>query len=69
MFVPVTPNKGKNLNIVRLEKLDAAAAECPNTLPQGDQPFVPPEPLPVIDEDEVQLVCWMTIETNARPIA
>ena len=28
----------------------------------GLQPFVAPEPLPVIDEDEVQLVCWMAVD-------
>jgi hypothetical protein len=25
------------------------------------EPFVPPDPLPPIDEDEVQLVCWLAI--------
>lgn len=30
----------------------------------GLRPFVPPEPLPIVDEDEVQLVCWMTVDTN-----
>ena len=28
----------------------------------GLQPFVQPEPLPVIDEDEIALVCWMTVD-------
>jgi hypothetical protein len=28
----------------------------------GLQPFVQPEPLPVIDEDEIALVCWMAID-------
>jgi len=27
----------------------------------GLQPFVPPEPLPEIEEEEVQLVCWMIV--------
>lgn len=30
----------------------------------GLQPFVAPQPLPVIQEDEVQLVCWMAIDTD-----
>ena len=28
----------------------------------GLQPFVAPEPLPVIEEDEVQLLCWMAVD-------
>ena len=28
----------------------------------GLQPFVQPEPLPVIDEDEIALVCWMAVD-------
>lgn len=28
----------------------------------GLQPFVPPEALPVIDSNEVQLICWMAVE-------
>jgi len=28
----------------------------------GLQPFVQPEPLPVIDEDEITLVCWMAVD-------
>lgn len=28
----------------------------------GLQPFVAPDPLPVIDEDEVHLVCWMAVD-------
>lgn len=27
----------------------------------GLQPFQPPEPLPVIDEDEIRLICWMGV--------
>lgn len=30
----------------------------------GLQPFVAPEPLPVIEEDEVQLICWMAVEAD-----
>ena len=30
----------------------------------GLQPFVQPEPLPVIDEDEIALVCWMAVEST-----
>jgi len=29
----------------------------------GLQPFVQPEPLPVIDETEIHLVCWMAVDT------
>jgi hypothetical protein len=25
------------------------------------EPFIPPEPLPPIDEDEVRLVCWLAV--------
>ncbi len=28
----------------------------------GLQPFQPPEPLPIIDKEEVKLVCWMGVE-------
>ena len=30
----------------------------------GLQPYHPPKPLDEIDEDEVQLVCWMVVEEN-----
>jgi len=32
----------------------------------GLQPFRPPEPLPVIDGDEVRLVCWMGISISTE---
>ena len=28
------------------------------------EPFIPPDPLPPIDEDEVQLVCWMAVSNT-----
>ena len=28
----------------------------------GLQPFVAPEPLPIIEEDEVKLICWMAVD-------
>ena len=28
----------------------------------GMQPFVAPEPLPLIDEDEIMLICWMATD-------
>lgn len=28
----------------------------------GLQPFVQPKPLPVIDEDEIHLICWMAVD-------
>jgi hypothetical protein len=31
----------------------------------GLQPFVQPEPLPIIDEDEIVLVCWMAVDDAA----
>jgi len=31
----------------------------------GLQPFVHPEPLPVIDEDEIVLICWMAVDATA----
>jgi len=27
------------------------------------QPFIQPEPLPVIDKDEIILICWMAVDT------
>lgn len=30
----------------------------------GLEPFVPPQPLPVIAEDEVELICWMAVDTE-----
>ncbi|MCL6106031.1 MAG: hypothetical protein M1309_01570 [Actinobacteria bacterium] len=30
----------------------------------GLQPFVQPEPLPVIDEEEIHLICWMAIDVK-----
>lgn len=31
----------------------------------GLQPFVQPEPLPVIDEEEIALICWMVVENES----
>ena len=28
------------------------------------EPFIPPEPLPPIDEDEVRLICWIAVSTE-----
>lgn len=30
----------------------------------GLEPFNPPEPLPIIDEDEIALVCWMLVDSE-----
>ena len=30
----------------------------------GLEPFVPPEPLPIIDEGDIQLVCWMAVDAG-----
>lgn len=39
--------------------LSAALVERVHEL--GLQPYQAPEPLPMIDEEEVQLVCWMAV--------
>lgn len=31
----------------------------------GLQPYQAPEPLPVIEEGEIQLVCWLAVATAA----
>lgn len=30
----------------------------------GLQPFIQPQPLPVIDEDEIALICWMAVDSD-----
>lgn len=36
----------------------------------GLEPYEPPEPLPVIEEEDVQLICWMAVAgTDGQPIA
>lgn len=30
----------------------------------GLEPFKPPDPLPIIDEEEIALVCWMLVDTE-----
>jgi len=30
----------------------------------GLEPFNPPEPLPIIDEDESTLICWMLVDSE-----
>lgn len=30
----------------------------------GLEPFIAPEPLPVIDEDEIMLICWMAVDSE-----
>lgn len=34
----------------------------------GLQPFAAPEPLPVIEEDEVQLICWMAVDSDGNSV-
>lgn len=36
---------------------------CEKIKELGLEPFSPPEPLPIIDEDDVQLVCWMLVDS------
>ncbi len=48
---------------------DAAGSEKSARLLQvvkdvGAQPFIPPEPLPVIDKDDIHLVVWMAIDNE-----
>jgi hypothetical protein len=33
----------------------------------GLEPYVAPEPLPLIDRDEIQLICWMAVDTASSP--
>lgn len=33
----------------------------------GLEPFIAPEPLPVIDEDEIMLICWMAVDSTTSP--
>lgn len=30
----------------------------------GFQPFIQPEPLPIIDEDEIALICWLAVDAG-----
>ena len=32
----------------------------------GLQPFIQPEPLAVIDEDEIALICWMAVDVTGE---
>jgi len=46
---------------------DAAAASAvlvEKVRELGLQPFIQPEPLPVIDEDEITLICWMAVDKD-----
>ena len=44
------------------DPLAASAVLVEKVRELGLQPFVQPEPLPVIDEDEVVLICWMAVD-------
>jgi len=35
----------------------------------GLQPYKPPKPLPVIEEDEIALVCWMAVDVSPHLVA
>jgi hypothetical protein len=41
----------------------ASAALVEKVRELGLQPFVQPEPLPPIQEDDVVLICWMAVDT------
>ena len=43
--------------------LMASAALVEKVRELGLQPYVQPEPLPIIDEDEIVLICWMAVDT------
>jgi len=46
----------------------AASAALANKIGElGLQPFIQPEPLPVIEKDEISLICWMAVDSNIRP--
>ena len=44
------------------DSLMASAALVEKVRELGLQPFVQPQPLPPIDEDEITLVCWMAVD-------
>jgi hypothetical protein len=48
------------------DPLMASAALVEKVRELGLQPFVQPQPLPVIDEDEIALICWMAVEADAE---
>jgi len=45
----------------------ASAAMVEKVRELGLQPFVHPQPLPVIDEEEIALICWMAVDVVAGP--
>lgn len=45
------------------DPLAASAALVEKVRELGLQPFVQPEPLPVIDEGDIALICWMAVDT------
>jgi len=50
------------------DPLGASAALVEKVRELGLQPFIQPEPLPVIDEDEITLICWMAVDdVDDRP--
>ncbi len=46
----------------RLEPQEISALLIEKVHELGLQPFIQPEPLPVIDEDEIHLICWMAVD-------
>ena len=46
------------------DPIDASATLVDKVKELGLQPFVQPEPLPVIDEDEIALICWMAVDSD-----
>ena len=50
-----------------LEELDPYVRSerlCDRIRELGLEPFEPPEPLPAIDLDDVQLICWMAVKAE-----
>jgi hypothetical protein len=52
-------------NPEREDPLIASAALVEKVRELGLQPFVQPQPLPVIDEDEITLICWMAVDESS----
>jgi len=46
------------------DPLAASATLVEKVKELGLQPFAQPEPLPIIDEDEVVLICWMAVDSS-----
>jgi len=44
------------------DPFDVSGAIVEKARELGLQPFTAPPPLPLVDEDEAQLVCWMAVE-------